>query len=210
MPHRRKQFSVRKRNYWQRSIDITEVRQRFLIVCEGSKTEPNYFKKFRVPHVVIDVEGVGRNTLGIIDEAEHYNNEGDYDQVWCVFDKDDYPIDQFENAIERAKSLGFHVAYSNQAFELWYLLHFEFLNSAINRQQYITKLETYIGQQYKKNDPAMYDKLRCNLDNAIKNSEKLLDTYRPPHPGRDDPSTTVHKLVKALIEQARPLDRRNF
>lgn len=208
MPRRREQFTSRQRNYMQRSVDVTDVRQRFLIVCEGSKTEPNYFKKFRVPRVVIDVEGVGRNTLGIIDEAERHNNAGEYDQVWCVFDKDDYSIDQFENAIERAKNFGFHVAYSNQSFELWYLLHFEFLNSAINRQQYISKLETYMKRQYRKNDPSMYDLLRCNLDDAIRHSERLLRLYQPLHPGRDDPSTTVHSLVRVLLEQAKPLDRR--
>ncbi len=34
-----------------------------LIITEGEKTEPNYFKKFRVfPKEVVEVQGVGRNT----------------------------------------------------------------------------------------------------------------------------------------------------
>jgi len=31
------------------------VRQRFLIVCEGEKTEPGYFRSFQVPGVVVDI-----------------------------------------------------------------------------------------------------------------------------------------------------------
>ena len=33
------------RSYMQRRVDELPIRQRFLIVCEGEKTEPNYFKK---------------------------------------------------------------------------------------------------------------------------------------------------------------------
>lgn len=42
---------------------------------------------------------------------------------WIVFDKDDYQ--DFDEAIEFAGKNGFEVAYSNQAFELWFLLHFK-------------------------------------------------------------------------------------
>ncbi|MDL5046865.1 RloB domain-containing protein, partial [Oscillatoria amoena NRMC-F 0135] len=51
------------RGYSPRKVDIKEVKQRFLIVCEGEKTEPNYFRSFRVPRnvVEIDVKGVGEN-----------------------------------------------------------------------------------------------------------------------------------------------------
>jgi hypothetical protein len=33
------------RSYSPRKLDIREVKQRFLIVCEGEKTEPYYFKR---------------------------------------------------------------------------------------------------------------------------------------------------------------------
>jgi len=123
------QFIPRKRNYMDRIIDATDTRQRFLIVCEGAKTEPQYFERFRVPGLVVKVEGVGMNTLSLVEEAVKLREEDDYDQVWCVFDKDDFSIDQFENAIHCAKENGMYVAYSNQAFELWYVLHFEYLHS---------------------------------------------------------------------------------
>jgi len=191
----------------QRQLDQVETRQRFLIVCEGKKTEPKYFERFRVPGLVVRIEGIGMNTLRLVDEAMKTRNDGEYDQVWCVFDKDDFPIDHFENAIKRAIDNGMHVAYSNQAFELWYVLHFEYLNSAIDRRAYMEKLSFHLGFEYKKNDPNIYEVLKCKIETAIRNAERLMQEYQPPHPGIDDPSTTVYQLVKALQEQAKPLSR---
>ena len=201
------QFIPRKRAYMERQHDQVEVRQRFLIVCEGKKTEPQYFERFRVPGLVVKVEGVGMNTLRLVDEAMRIRNDDEYDQVWCVFDKDDFPIENFENAIQQAIDNDMHVAYSNQAFELWYVLHFEYLNSAIDRKTYMKKLNDYLGFEYKKNDPNIYQVLHCKIDTAIRNSERLIQEYHPSRPGTDDPSTTVYQLVISLREQARPLSR---
>jgi hypothetical protein len=44
MPNRRKKAS----GYSERKVKNREVKQTFLIVCEGEKTEPNYFKSFHV------------------------------------------------------------------------------------------------------------------------------------------------------------------
>lgn len=191
-----------------RSVDAVAVRQHFLIVCEGSKTEPQYFKQFRVPRLVVKVEGLGMNTLSLVDRAIELSKEDEYDQVWCVFDKDDFPIDNFNNAINRANTNDLQVAYSNQAFELWYVLHFEFLQSAIDRAAYMRKLDSYLQVKYKKNDSQIYKRLRCKIDTAIRNATRLLSEYPIPCPGRDDPSTTVHELVKALLDQSKPLDKR--
>ena len=77
-------------------------RRYFLIVCEGTKTEPNYFEalKKELPRGIlekIDIEGLGKNTLSIIEEAiklrEQAYKERNwiYDEVWAVFDKDSFP-----------------------------------------------------------------------------------------------------------------------
>lgn len=203
------QFSPRKRNYMDRAVDTTETRQRFLIVCEGEKTEPKYFEQFRVPGLVIEVQGIGRNTISLVKEALKLREADEYDQVWCVFDKDDFPVEQFETAIQRALDNGLRVAYSNQAFELWYVLHFEYLHTAIDRNAYMKKLGGYLGFEYKKNNPNMYRLLFAKKDTAIRNARQLLQEYQPSRPSRDDPSTCVHELVLALSEQSRPLSRRS-
>lgn len=49
------------RGYSERKVATRDIIERFLIVCEGDKTEPNYFRCFRVPKDVIDVRGFGYN-----------------------------------------------------------------------------------------------------------------------------------------------------
>jgi hypothetical protein len=177
---------------------MREVKQRFLIVCEGEKTEPNYFRSFRVPKNVIDVHGVGENPSRLVQSAIELKNQDEYDQIWCVFDRDDWSIADFNNAIKSAKKEGFGVAYSNEAFELWYLLHFEFLSTGIPRSDYILKLTSLLGHKYKKNSETIYDELLEKQSTAIKNAENLVKEYIPHVPSRDNPSTAVHLLIKEL------------
>jgi hypothetical protein len=186
------------RGYSQRKFNTREVKQRFLIVCEGAKTEPNYFECFRVPKVVLDVKGVGENPSRLVSRAEAYSKLDKYDQVWCVFDRDDWKKEDFNNAIHNAKSKKFNVAYSNEAFELWYVLHFEFLNTGISREDYSKKLDKLLGHKYQKNSPSIYDELFNKQLVAIENAKNLLAQYEPHKPVDDNPSTTVHELVKAL------------
>ncbi len=186
------------RGYSPRKVDIREVRQRFLIVYEGEKTEPNYFRSFRVPKVVIDVQGLGENPSRLVESAKELKSQDDYDQVWCVFDRDSWTEQDFNNAIKNANSEGFGVAYSNEAFELWYILHFEFLNTGIPRSDYLDKLTYLSGQKYKKNSETIYDELIDKQATAIKNATNLLKLYKPCNPPKDNPSTTVHLLVQEL------------
>jgi len=109
-----------------RKVDTRPAQKVFLIVCEGAKTEPNYFRGFKVAGNVLDVRGVGDNTLSLVEQAAKFKERGEYDQTWCVFDRDSFPADRFNRALDLARRLGMRVAYSNEAFELWYLLHFAY------------------------------------------------------------------------------------
>ena len=105
------------------------VKQSFLIICEGVRTEPDYLKAFRMTTATVKAIGQAMNTISLVNKAinirdteqkkKHY-----YDQCWVVFDKDDFPAKDFNQAITLARKNGFRVAYSNQAFEYWFLLHF--------------------------------------------------------------------------------------
>lgn len=182
-----------------RRINRFELRQRFLIVCEGEKTEPNYFKQFPLPHdSVVDVRGVGANTTSLVRKALELRQEAKYDQVWCVFDHDSFPAQHFNAALNLAEVNGIRVAYSNEAFELWYVLHFDYLNAGITRQDYITRLNKLLGHRYRKNSESMYDEIATRQTDAIRNAQRLLAQYTPPRPERDNPSTTVHLLVEQL------------
>lgn len=194
----RSSYKKPSRGYSKRKVDTRNLLERFLIVCEGEKTEPNYFNSFRVPKNVIDVYGFGNNTIELVEKAVELKRNGDYDQVWCVFDRNSFPAKNFNAALELAKKEKIEVAYSNEAFELWYLLHFNFYDTAMPREDYKKKLSRLLGHEYKKNSENIYEELESRQPNAIKNARRLLDQYSSPKPESDNPSTTVHLLVEQL------------
>jgi len=175
----------------------------FLIVCEGEKTEPNYFRAFRLSSATVRVEGCGMNTRSLVEKAleirrKAKDNDEVFDEVWCVFDRDSFSLQSFNSAFDLAKRKKINIAYSNEAFELWYLLHFHYFNTGISRNDYQERLSKLLKEPYKKNSTVMYLKLLDKQSTAIKNAENLLETYDHPKPGEDNPSTTVHLLVKEL------------
>lgn len=197
MPRKRKPDG--RKAHLKRRVNTRDLRQRFLIVCEGEKTEPAYFKRFRVPKEIIEIVGIGVNTISLVRETIKLQDEGDFDQVWCVFDRNSFPVENFNNALSLARQHQIRVAYSNEAFELWYLLHFDYHNSAITRDTYKTRLSMRLGFTYEKDNPHMYDLLENKQADAIRNATRLLQQYGDQHkPAYDNPSTTVHHLVQAL------------
>ncbi len=186
----------------QRATRTREPKPVFLIVCEGSKTEPQYFRDFTIATLNVKVVGTGHNTVSLIEKAEHERTDLGLDlgrdQVWCVFDKDDCADVAYREAIQRAHKLGFRAAYSNEAFELWFLLHYDYHDAALSRSQYGSKLTERLGRQYRKNDARMYETLLPMQETAIANAARLLERYAPNDPAKDNPCTTVHELVTEL------------
>lgn len=133
-----------------------------------------------------------------MNKALELKAQDEYDYVWCVFDRDNWDAGEFNGAIQRAVSQGIQVAYSNQAFELWYLLHFHFYNTSMPRREYQMKLSQLLGSRYRKNATDLYDQLVAKQDAAVTHAEKLLSHYSLINPASDDPSTTVHRLVMEL------------
>jgi len=188
-------------SYLRRSVAKREPRQRFLIVCEGKETEPNYFRGFRVPGSVMemDIRGLGLNTVDLVRDADELAKiDGEYDQVWCVFDRDGFPAQHFADALKLAKRLKIRVAYSNESFELWFLLHFNYVCTGISRTLYCSKLSSLIRAKYRKNSREMYALLEPQQPQAIRNAKTLMGQYCPPDPVSDNPSTSVHLLVEEL------------
>ena len=113
-----------------------------LIVSEGAKTEPNYFAglqkeidAIRKGRIRIRIEGEGANTLSLLTRAQEYvkNDNNPVRHVWLVYDRDNFPIDDFDNTWHKCIDLNksdatvtYHALWSNQCIELWFLLHFDF------------------------------------------------------------------------------------
>lgn len=180
--------------------------QRILIVCEGEKTEPNYFRQFRVTSADIEVVGKGYNTLSLVQEAirlkrKARRDDEPFDQVWCVFDVDSFPPENVNGAWQMAKKNSVRTALSNEAFELWFLLHFDYITAAHSRDLYQEMLSQRLGKKYKKNSTQTYRDLYPMQARAIENAEKLIAQYHPRRPFHDKPCTEVHQLVMELNRQ---------
>ncbi|MCX6807578.1 MAG: RloB family protein [Patescibacteria group bacterium] len=187
------------------------------IFTEGTKTEVNYFMdkkreiegKIRRKNIKIEVGGTGYNTTSLVDFVINYIEKNDvdakYDDCWVVFDKDSFDR-TFNMAIKRATDKKLKVAYSNESFELWYLLHFNFLTSAIARSDYISRLTNGLKKhtgnkkiKYHKEATYMYSLIKTMEGSAIKNAKKLLKIHENEKSfSKKNPSTTVHLLIESL------------
>lgn len=145
----------------------------------------------------------------LVNEAIKRKNRENFSDVWVVFDKDDNT--DFNEAIKLAEDNGIKVAWSNESFELWLLLHFQTLNSAISRDQYITNLNKHFKIKsinngcYHKSIKNIFDLTKDYVDIAIKRSEKLRDQNKIDNKNYDkmNPGTNVDILVKELIKFTR-------
>ena len=195
----------------------------FLIVCEGEKTEPNYFKSFpkQVGKIVYDIEfdGGGISTLKVVEKAIELRDKSKqkYDRVWAVFDRDGFKANSFNSAIQKAKANNISCAWSNEAFELWYLLHFHNRITAMTRDEYKKYIEdainTKLGKrkkafQYKKNDTEMYSLLNKlgNQESAINWSKELANNIAGEQFANYNPQTMVFKLVEELNGKSEELN----
>lgn len=200
----------------------------YLIICEGAKTEPNYFESLRKrlpPKMVtrVDIQGTGTNTLTLLARAKeeiekrYKSGHPPYYNVWLVFDKDSFPDDDFDNTIKTAKSRTketkcyWHCAWSNEAFELWYLLHFHSHSVALSRAKFSEKLEEElkglgVDRKYQKNATDMYILLEALQEQAIAHAKTMFKNQKENNipPSKMNPATTVHLLVEELIKYIVP------
>jgi len=123
----------------------------FIIFCEDENDEPFYFRSFQIEGKLkvnaITNQGKSKinlnNTIskcvkdGLIECVDNafMVKQGITENIWCVYDRDLETVDltqikniddtNFTTSIQTANAAGIKVAWSNDAFELWILLHFE-------------------------------------------------------------------------------------
>lgn len=213
-------LKLRKRIERKRSEKTKDKRVYFLIVCEGEKTEPNYFKGFKTNVksyiYTIDTLGEGTNTKDLVKRTikARKSSSQDYDSVWAVFDRDSFNANNFNGAIHLAQSNEIKVAWSNEAFELWYLLHFQFRNSSMSRLDYKKAIENEMNAKifeskgkkskkfvYEKNSKEMFNLLNMygNQAQAIKWAGELSKIHICENYSVHNPRTLVYLLVEELI-----------
>ena len=109
-----KPWEKRKNSYQYEAI--RRANKTILIVCEG-QTEEWYFSKF--PVISLSVRCVnlqGQSKMNLVQATQEIvkNEDFIFDEVWCVFDMDVQNMDKdftnFDNSIDKAKSLSYNVA----------------------------------------------------------------------------------------------------
>lgn len=195
-------------------IETIPMNKTILIVCEGH-TEKLYFEAFPVLGVRVDAVNLqGQSKLEMVESTQETiaSSNLTYDQIWCVFDMDvrrgEIEYSDFDNAIHQAISLGYQVAYSNDAFELWFYLHFNYTDAENLRTFYYDELSKRLGLNYHK-DGKRYDfcLMIYSLLNEHESSSqaKAIERARSLYEDKFDlpyhqqnPVTKVFELVEEL------------
>lgn len=210
-----------------------------IIACEDSVSSPAYFtmiikkliedRKITQDSIVIVPHNGSTHPTGVLSNLKNYTNEygkkyKDFEHKWIVIDRDServngggHTAEDFNNAIRNAQNgrsnLNINVAYANDSFELWYLLHFDYRTTAILRDEIVEK----VIEKLKALEPHKFinlDKVTIKQANytkhifetlldkqqiAIENAIRLLEVYGDiPSPEENNPSTTIHQLVILL------------
>lgn len=193
---------------------------RILIVSEGSKTEPNYFKEIRASYrlhaanVEVQPGELGTAPIQVVRYAKELFESGDrykniqsraFEQVYAVFDRDDH--DSYFDALRLAETLNgklrndskkpivFKAIASVPSFEFWLLLHYEDIQASLHRNEVIRRLRNHIPG-YQKGAVSTFSTTSVNLPTATERAERLAErftAYDAP-----EPYTAMAELVKLL------------
>lgn len=201
-----------------RKIGKKIPKKTFLIVCEGSETEPEYFKHLKGKDgfnlqatVEINIEVSDPAPTKAINRAIKLSNErkqeskkslfrSNYDEIWCVFDREaKNETSSYTQAIDKAKQNSIFCATSNPSFEFWLLLHYEYTTRLFQdsgevegflQKSYIQNYDKHITQQ-------IFADLYPRIGKAINHGTRLCNEDHGINP-----ATEVHLLVEKLYKSS--------
>lgn len=177
-----------------------------LIVCEGTKTEPNYFKELidELELNTANVQTVSSPSTcprQLVEFAVELAESDEYDSVYCVFDKDNHK--KYNEAMQLiAVSKKLVSAHSVPCFEYWLILHFDasatpFYGNANKSPgaEALAKLKKYVPK-YEKGDAGTFSLVMKRMDKAVANALKVNASALAAE--TDNPSTYVVDLIQVL------------
>lgn len=182
-----------------------------LIVCEGGCTEPEYFYQLKIIwklHAVEIVGDCGSAPISVVNKAKELekirrqeakkrdSEKVPYDQVWCVFDRDQH--ESFDRALDKARGNKFFLADSIPCFEFWFLLHFAPKQHNYDDHDNVVgdlKQPGFLPDYVEKSVP--FEKLFPRIETAIENSQTVRNALMS-NPALDISYTKVDMLVCEL------------
>jgi len=207
-----------------------DVPDRVLIVTEGSRTEPAYFRmliaELGLTSAKVTIVGDGGSApISVAEEAiKRIEQDDDFEQVYCVFDRDRHV--SYSRALDVVRGIGNRKAFRRKrimaitsvpCFELWYLIHV-----SDSRKPYedagspadalisdLKKNEIFNGYE-KKDCSSFFEKIANSREYASKRAEIFL--MQAKNEGAEEfhenPSTRVHIIVQALEEIAKKISNK--
>jgi hypothetical protein len=212
----------------------------FIIFCEDEHHERFYFQSFEQQVGGLKVNGIPNlrskklNLNATINECQNrgliWFTQGTYqvldgvnEHLWCVYDRDvehaDYAqvpahnnID-FDTAIIAAENSGLKVAWSNDVFEMWLLLHFEQIptGSMLHRTYVYDRLTDIFKNQVPKN-PELNEltaNAGFNYKDNMKRRDRFLKEVLPLLHPRTELAIANARVLEAHFNDAVPYHQRN-
>jgi predicted secreted protein len=189
------------------------IKKSVLIAFEDTKSAKYYFvdllrDKNLTGQVVLVKKDKGQDPKRVIEKIDEYKRENSHENFeysWIVIDRDDWTKDKYLGAIEKARNQNICVAFSNDAYELWILLHFEEISRYTHRKELNRKLNKIFlerfGKEYAKANSDIYKLTIEQQKDAIVNAKKLRDKsirdYGNINP-EQNPLTMIFELVECL------------
>jgi hypothetical protein len=216
--HKRK---AKKVNDLNRKQAAKRTYEKILIVCEGSKTEPNYFAE-AIDHYELHTANVsisgkcGSAPISVFDHGlALYNQEkkdlpkAPFDRVFFVFDRDQH--ETYDEAMRKIRALKqkdtFFAITSVPSFEFWLLLHFErttrpfIATGRLSSGAAVLKALEVHMPDYVKGRHGTFKHLKTRLDGAKTNAD-LVNAHAKKNQ-TDNPTTLVHELID-FMENMKP------
>ena len=242
-------------NAWDLKTDdhrTSDTLYTFVIFCEDEVSEYHYFKWFETSSIKVNIIGKQKSMLANVKKAithcvkdgilafkdNKYVLEVSGIEIWCVYDRDSESNpneiiernNEFNLAISSAEQNDVNVAWSNDAFELWVLLHLMKIDpmseDAKKRTYYYDCLTEYFKNHSNPNVDLMKDlsyptfsykkdlksktnfisfarnEILPNTQIAIERSIQLFEiTKDKVNHYEKNPCTLVHNLVGSLLEK---------
>jgi hypothetical protein len=202
--HKRKQTSRSNRKTKKERVNI-------LIACEDEKSSKYYLngliKFLDLGGKVITLpKSKGTEPLQVLNHLIEKSEKYKYLDRWIVIDRDQHST--FSQALIESKKQNIKVAYSNEAFELWLILHFKDLQRYTNRKDLEKILDDEIIKNnisksgYSKSDDEIFQKVYSRQNDAIKRAKNLINIFQNNNgeinPTKNNPSTNFYQLIEEL------------
>lgn len=199
-----------------RTFGKRPTRNEFYIITNGKNTEYNYFDLLKSKRSIYDVKIIFENAdpVGLVRAATRYLPNSN--QVWIVFDIDfTFDDGRLVPAITEAERYHIKYAFSNRAFEVWLISHFEKCEREMSTDDHERLLNSYLG---KKKAGLKYDKTDRELlknyfipdyKKATENAKVVYQKWMQRHLQRYGENsrpeiwkwnscTSVYQLIEAL------------